>query len=189
MSGGAEAESGAGLRLDKWLWFARFFKSRSLAARHCTDGHVRVNGTRVTKAHVPVRVGDVLTFATGARIRVVKVAALGARRGPAPEARLLYDDLDPPVPGDAATPSRPAPVAAREAGAGRPTKAERRAIDRLKGRRLVFLSEHHGQVVGGHRDRLRRGEAMFGGESGDGFEVADAPAGIARPKRLVEHRV
>ena len=133
MSAPGEADSGAGLRLDKWLWFARFFKSRSLAARHCADGHVRINGTRATKAHVPVRIGDVLTFAAGARIRVVKVAALGTRRGPAPEAQALYEDLDPPTPKGEAAPARPAPVAAREPGAGRPTKAERRAIDRLKG--------------------------------------------------------
>lgn len=133
MSVPRDAEAGAGLRLDKWLWFARFFKSRSLAARHCADGHVRVNGTRATKAHVTVRVGDVLTFAAGARIRVVRVRALGRRRGPAPEAQALYEDLDPPLPGQTVKASRPPPLARREPGAGRPTKAERRAIDRLRG--------------------------------------------------------
>lgn len=124
--------TGAGLRLDKWLWFARFFKSRSLAARQCTEGRVRINGERVTKAHALVRSGDVLTFPAGARIRVVRILQLGVRRGPAPEARLLYDDLEPP-PERGARPSvtEPAPVAARAPGAGRPTKAERRAIDRL----------------------------------------------------------
>lgn len=122
-----------GLRLDKWLWFARFFKSRSLAARHCSAGDVRINGNRAEKAHVMVRPGDVLTFASGPRIRVIRIIALGTRRGPAPEAQALYDDLDPPPP-RAAIPAAPEPVAARrERGAGRPTKSERRAIDRLQG--------------------------------------------------------
>jgi ribosome-associated heat shock protein Hsp15 len=71
----------------------------------------------------------VLTFPLGPHIRVIKVLALGIRRGPAPEARLLYEDLDPPKP-TASTPTE-SPVAPREDGAGRPTKRERRAIDRL----------------------------------------------------------
>ncbi|MFM2128874.1 MAG: hypothetical protein RL477_420 [Pseudomonadota bacterium] len=124
------------LRLDKWLWFARFFKSRSLAARHCAAGDVRINGARAEKAHALVREGDVLTFAAGSRIRIVRVLALGTRRGPAPEARALYEDLDPPAaPRPAADALAPPPVAAREAGAGRPTKAERRALERLRGGR------------------------------------------------------
>jgi len=127
------ASSRAGLRLDKWLWYARFFKSRSMAARVCADGRVRINGTRALKAHATVHDGDVLTFPAGARIRVVRIVALGTRRGPAAEACLLYEDLDPapmqkPRP-DAAL----KPVAGREPGAGRPTKADRRAIDRLRG--------------------------------------------------------
>jgi ribosome-associated heat shock protein Hsp15 len=126
-------DAGAVLRLDKWLWFARFFKSRTLAARHCAAGHVRVNGTRVAKAHVPVVPGDVLTFAAGSRIRVIRVAALGNRRGPAPEAQALYVDLDPPVARVANDAASPAPVARRDPGAGRPTKAERRALDQLRG--------------------------------------------------------
>ena len=83
------------LRLDKWLWFARFFKTRALANRYCLEARLRVNGTPVDKPHYPVRVGDVLTFPLGRRVRVVRVLALGTRRGPAPEARLLYDDLAP----------------------------------------------------------------------------------------------
>ncbi|HEX6940501.1 MAG TPA: RNA-binding S4 domain-containing protein [Longimicrobiales bacterium] len=80
-------------RLDKWLWFARFFKSRSLAARACAEGRVRVSGQVVGKAHYAVKVGDVLTFPAGPNIRVVRVAALAVRRGPAAEARRLYEDL------------------------------------------------------------------------------------------------
>ncbi len=135
-SGAASGNNGdgSGLRLDKWLWFARFFKSRTLAARHCLAGHVRVNGTRVAKAHVSVTPGDVLTFAAGSRIRVIRVAALGTRRGPAPEAQALYVDLDPPVAAVARDAgSSPAAVARRDPGAGRPTKADRRALDQLRG--------------------------------------------------------
>jgi ribosome-associated heat shock protein Hsp15 len=125
-----QPESVAALRIDKWLWFARFFKSRSGAARLCAGGKVRVNSQVIKKAHHALKVGDVLTFPQGRAIRVVKVAALGERRGPAPEARTLYEDLAPPEvqPREAGPP----PVAAREAGAGRPTKAERRALERLR---------------------------------------------------------
>ncbi|HYC03074.1 MAG TPA: RNA-binding S4 domain-containing protein [Azospirillaceae bacterium] len=86
------------LRLDKWLWYARFVKTRSLAAKLCTSGTIRFQGTPVTKAKHTVRPGDVLTFPLGSHIRVVKVLQLGSRRGPAPEARLLYEDLAPPTP-------------------------------------------------------------------------------------------
>lgn len=124
----------AGLRLDKWLWYARFFKSRSLAARRASDGQVRINGVRATKAHALVRPDDVLTFAVGARIRVVRIEALGTRRGPAPEARELYTDLDPPSERSHADGQvSPVPVAVRDPGAGRPTKSDRRAITRLHG--------------------------------------------------------
>ncbi len=84
------------LRIDKWLWHARFVKSRSLAARLCTSAGMRVNGTPVRKAHHALKIGDVLTFPLGLHIRVIKVLALGARRGPAVEARTLYEDLSPP---------------------------------------------------------------------------------------------
>lgn len=86
------------IRLDKWLWHARFFKSRSLAARLCAAGGVRIGGTPVAKANHAVKPGDVLTFAQGGHIRVVRVKAIGQRRGPAPEARTLYEDLSPPSP-------------------------------------------------------------------------------------------
>ena len=88
------------LRMDKWLWQARFFKTRALAARVCTGGRVRVDGVKVIKAHFSVRPGQVLTFPQARRIRVVRVIALGERRGPAKEASLLYEDLsdEDPVP-------------------------------------------------------------------------------------------
>jgi ribosome-associated heat shock protein Hsp15 len=83
------------LRLDKWLWQARFFKSRGLAAELIEAGSVRVNGTRISRPGRDIAVGDTLTFPQGARIRVVRILALGFRRGPAPEAQALYLDLDP----------------------------------------------------------------------------------------------
>ncbi|MDA0651711.1 MAG: RNA-binding S4 domain-containing protein [Proteobacteria bacterium] len=81
------------LRMDKWLWHARFFKTRALASRLCTAGRVRVDGVKIGKAHFAVRPGQVLTFPQGRRIRVVRVIALGDRRGSAKEASLLYEDM------------------------------------------------------------------------------------------------
>ncbi len=122
------------LRLDKWLWFARFFKTRSLATKFCLAGRLRVNGNIVPKAHALVRVGDVLTFPLGPYVRVIKIVRLGERRGPAPEAQTLYEDLAPP---QRKTEGSPESVhqGEREPGAGRPTKADRRAIERLQGDR------------------------------------------------------
>ena len=122
---------GPTLRLDKWLWYARFFKTRSQATQVCSAGKVRVDGALVSKAHFVVRPGQVLTFVQGGHVRVVKVLALAGRRGPAPEAQTLYEDLAPPT-RDTAIP-RDAP-AVRPAGTGRPTKRDRRAMDRARGR-------------------------------------------------------
>ncbi len=90
----AEGAEPASLRLDKWLWHARFFKTRSLAAQVASAGKVRVNARRVSKPSAAIGAGDVLTFVAGGRVRVVRVRALGLRRGPAAEARSLYEDLD-----------------------------------------------------------------------------------------------
>ena len=115
------------LRLDKWLWYARFFKSRSAASRVCAAGRLRIGGAVVNKAHHKVRPGDVITFPQARLIRVVKVLALATRRGSAPEARLLYEDLMPPNPASKlsseADPPRPD---------GRPNTRDRRALRRLK---------------------------------------------------------
>ena len=131
--------SGESQRLDKWLWYARFFKSRSLATRVCAGGRIRINGKVVRKAHHSVRPGDVLTFPQGHDIRVVRVLDPGSRRGPAVEAQALYDDLEPPPsrsgPGKkAAGEPRPLAAAKRDPGSGRPTKRERRVTDKFKGR-------------------------------------------------------
>ena len=123
--------TGEHLRLDKWLWFARFLKSRTLAAELCAGGRVRVSGRVVAKPSQTIKIGDVLTFPLGPHIRVIEVKALGVRRGPAEEARTLYEDLSPPVPRIAGSPEAPPLSGSRDAGSGRPTKSERRAIDRL----------------------------------------------------------
>jgi ribosome-associated heat shock protein Hsp15 len=89
----------ASQRLDKWLWCARFFKTRALAAKFCDDGRLRIAGQITRKAHYAVRPGDVLTFPLGPHIRVIKITELASRRGPPAEARLLYEDLAPPQTG------------------------------------------------------------------------------------------
>jgi ribosome-associated heat shock protein Hsp15 len=82
-----------GLRLDKWLWQARFFKTRALAATLAGRRKIRVNSAVISKPHYRVRPGDVLTFPQGRTVRIVRVADLGGRRGPASEARAMYEDL------------------------------------------------------------------------------------------------
>ena len=81
------------LRLDKFLWFARIVKTRALAQALAEAGRLRISGRVVDRAHVPVRVGDVLSFAVHGNVRVLKVEALPLRRGPPAEARALYIDL------------------------------------------------------------------------------------------------
>lgn len=119
------------IRIDKWLWHARFFKTRGLAAGLAGSGRLRINREHVTRPAQSVRPGDVLTFPQGDRIRVIRIDAVGQRRGPAPEARALYTDLDEAaiVP---ASSLKPLVQAERDAGTGRPTKKERREIDAMR---------------------------------------------------------
>ena len=116
-------------RIDKWLFFARVVKSRSLAAKLVQSGRVRVNREKAEQASHPVKTGDVLTMMLDRRVLVYRVLAPGSRRGPAEEARLLYEDVSPPPPDRSAPPDAVPPL--REQGSGRPTKKERRAIDQL----------------------------------------------------------
>lgn len=108
----------ARIRIDKWLWYARFFKTRGLAAKVAAGGHVRVNAEKIAKASYSVGAGDVLTFPQGRQVRVVRLAAVGNRRGPAIEAQSLYEDLTPP--------REDVPPPIRSEGHGRPTKKDRR---------------------------------------------------------------
>lgn len=123
-------------RIDKWLWYARFFKSRSLATRLCNSRKLRINRRIVEKASTLVKVGDILTFPQANQIRTVKVIDPGVRRGPAIEARLLYEDLTPP-PAPKSEAAAQSTVAVRPPGSGRPTKSERRATDKLTGTPLA----------------------------------------------------
>ena len=122
-------ESAQSIRIDKWLWAARVFKTRSLAATACDGGKVDVNDQAVKPAKA-LRPGDLVrvTLPHGRR-RVLKVSALDDRRGPPAMARTLYEDLTPPEPPRA----RWAPPPMRVPGAGRPTKRERRQLDHLRG--------------------------------------------------------
>jgi ribosome-associated heat shock protein Hsp15 len=120
--------AGSSLRVDKWLWAARFFKTRSLAAAACTGGKVDVNG-EAAKPAKPLRPGDLLRVTVPGGQRIARVAVLSERRGSAEIARALYENLTPPRPPRLRT----APAAWRPQGAGRPTKRERRALDHLRG--------------------------------------------------------
>ena len=119
-------------RIDKWLFFSRAVKSRSLAAKLVVAGRVRINRDKAAQASDLVKPGDVLTITLDRRIFVWKVLGGGIRRGPAEEARTLYEDMSPPPApkGDTLPDAIPA---LREAGSGRPTKKERRLTDRLIG--------------------------------------------------------
>ena len=89
----AELKQAESLRLDKFLWFARIVKTRSSAQALAEEGRIRIAGRVVDRAHAPVRVGDVLSFALRGQVRVLRINALPARRGPAAEARSLYSEL------------------------------------------------------------------------------------------------
>jgi ribosome-associated heat shock protein Hsp15 len=114
------------VRLDKWLIAARIFKTRTIAQEACDGGHVHVND-HVAVAAKAVRVGDRIVAGTPRGKKILVVLGLGERRGPADQAKLLYDDLTPPEP-----PSDE-PLALRDRGTGRPTKRDRRLIGILRG--------------------------------------------------------
>lgn len=127
-------------RIDQWLWFARIVKSRTLAQALIERGKVRLNRNRIEKTSQSVKAGDVLTISLGPKVRIVQVVAPGVRRGPAPEAARLYLELTPAseamkttsrVESDTNPATQPA-TAIRPKGEGRPTKRDRRALDRLK---------------------------------------------------------
>jgi ribosome-associated heat shock protein Hsp15 len=81
------------LRLDKFLWFARIVKTRTLAQQMAEEGRIRCSGRVIDRSHAPVKIGDVLSFAQRGQVRVIKVEAIPARRGPPAEARTLYSEL------------------------------------------------------------------------------------------------
>lgn len=89
----AEGEDQAWQRLDKWLWCARFMKARSDCARLVAGGSVRINRQVTDKPHARLRPGDVVTLPLRQQVRVVRVLGLASRRGPAPEAQALYEEI------------------------------------------------------------------------------------------------
>lgn len=121
-------------RIDVWLWQARFYKTRSLASKMVRGGKVRLNGNLCKKSSSVVSPGDILTYIRVDDIYIAKVLDIGTRRGPAPEAQLLYEDLTPSKVSNKDQPREMSII--REKGLGRPTKADRRAIDRLMDRDL-----------------------------------------------------
>jgi ribosome-associated heat shock protein Hsp15 len=126
----APLEGKSQVRIDRWLWAARFFKTRSKAGKACAAGHVKIN-ERSVKAAKPVRPGDEVDVVTPGGRRLVHVVALADKRGPATVARTLYDDRTPPP-----TPEEleQRAFAKRQRGAGRPGKRDRRLLIRLRGR-------------------------------------------------------
>lgn len=128
-SPGPAPDPGGAQRLDKWLWFARVVKTRSLATALVQSGKVRVNRIRTDKPSHTIRPGDVITVTAHSRVRVLKVLATGERRGPATEARELYEELNPPPTAFEGHEAELGPQ--RAPGSGRPTKRDRRAIERL----------------------------------------------------------
>lgn len=122
-----DREDRARQRIDKWLWHARIVRTRSAAAALASSGHVRVNGQRIDAPGRAVRVGDVVTVALDRTVRVLKVLHFAERRGPGGTGATLYEDLNP------VSPERPTSPSQRDAGAGRPTKRDRRAIQDFTG--------------------------------------------------------
>ena len=112
------------VRIDKWLWFARLAKTRTIAQKLAVSGRVRINRRKTDNASRPVKIGDVLTVTLDSGVRVVRVSAIGTRRGPAREAQLLYEDLSPKT--------EPGVAARRVSGGERPTKRERRNLDSFR---------------------------------------------------------
>lgn len=120
-------------RLDRFLFFSRAVKSRTLAQKLIETGAIRVNSERTDRTDHKVGAGDVLTMSLHGRILVWRILDAGTRRGPASEAQGLYEDISPPsLPRAERSPYETA-IAERSAGAGRPTKKERRETDALRG--------------------------------------------------------
>lgn len=118
-------------RIDRWLWHARVVRTRTLAAALAESGRVRVNNKKIDAASHAVRVGDVLTIGLSGSVKVLRVESFAERRGGSEDAQTLYEDLSPPRPAPELEVAAPAQ---REPGAGRPTKRDRRAMERLRQR-------------------------------------------------------
>lgn len=111
------------IRIDKWLWYARFFKTRSICAKLISDGRISLNDQQIKKPATVVNIGDRVMFRQGEWQRIVTIVGIGTRRGPASEAQELYEDLSPPKPKRENNPQNP-----KYEGKGRPTGKQRRAL-------------------------------------------------------------
>lgn len=121
-------------RIDRWLWHARVVRTRPAAAALAQSGHVRVNGLRIETPARAIKSGDVLTIGLPSAVKVLRVLAFAKRRGALVEARCLYEDLSPPIERIASV----GPALKRPDRTGRPTKKERRALDRLRARDSIL---------------------------------------------------
>jgi ribosome-associated heat shock protein Hsp15 len=126
-----EPQAPASQRIDKWLWHARFARTRTAAQRLVVSGKVRVNRQKITSASRPVRPGDVLTLVAGRTVRVIEIIAIAARRGSAEAAKALYSDRSPAIKVSAPNPQQE-PAAGTAISSGKPDKRGRQRILELK---------------------------------------------------------
>ena len=117
------------IRLDTWLWYARFYKSRSLSSKAVLSGKLRVNSNKIIKPASKVKINDVLTINHINMVRIIQVQSLGSRRGPASEAQKLYNDLSGDIT-DASKTKRVSEKSKKETNK-RPTKKDRRILDKI----------------------------------------------------------
>ena len=122
------------IRLDTWLWYARFYKSRSLSSKAILSGKLRVNSNRIIKPASKVKINDVLTINHVNMVRIIQVQILGARRGPASEAQTLYNDLSADV--TAASKIKDVSEKSKKDTNKRPTKKDRRILDKIVAKTL-----------------------------------------------------
>ena len=122
------------IRLDTWLWFARFYKSRSLSSKAILSGKLRVNSNRIIKPASKVKINDVLTINHVNTVRIIQIQSIGSRRGPASEAQALYNDLSPDV--TAASKSKDVSEKSKKDTNKRPTKKDRRILDKIVAKTL-----------------------------------------------------
>ena len=117
------------IRLDTWLWYARFYKSRSLSSKAILSGKVRVNSNKIFKPASKVKINDVLTINHVTTVRIIQIQSLGARRGPASEAQKLYKDLSGDATGSAN--NKNLSQKSKKDTNKRPTKKDRRILDKI----------------------------------------------------------
>ena len=122
------------IRLDTWLWYARFYKSRGLSSKAILSGKVRVNSNKIIKPASKVKINDVLTINHVNTVRIIQIQSIGARRGPATEAQTLYNDLSADV--TAASKIKDVSEKSKKDTNKRPTKKDRRILDKIVAKTL-----------------------------------------------------